>query len=220
MNIGKTNYKFQINADSNLIDKIIKDWLVANKFEFTNKYNEDMYYCYDTWSGNRGFQYTIDGNTLNIYAWTIGMGNKFYMLDSGAFNNMPGDTYKNILVSLLNQINQYCNQDITENIDVDPNYNNNQIANNSVSQVANNLEQETTKKKEKLCNIGFWLSLVGLILVFFGAAFGIPVYIVNFYLASQGLQTSKKNKAIASIIISILSIMIVIIQVLSILFEV
>ena len=41
---------------------------------------------------------------------------------------------------------------------------------------------------------------------------GIFVYIMDFYFASQGLKTRKKGKAIATIVLSIISIIVVVMQ--------
>lgn len=45
-----------------------------------------------------------------------------------------------------------------------------------------------------MCEIGFWLSILGLISSFFGVAYGIFVYIMDFYFASQGLKHRKERK--------------------------
>lgn len=81
---------------------------------------------------------------------------------------------------------------------------------NSQTQFAQSFQDEATKKQEKLCEIGFWLSIFGLIASFVGVSYGLIVYIMDFYFASQGLKTRKKGKAIATIILSILSILIII----------
>lgn len=218
MNKGKSNYTIQFNCDSQIVSKIIIEWLNNNKFKLIDKYGEQFYHYRDAWNGNRGFQYNINGNTLNIYAWTIGLGNTFYMLDSGAPNNMAGDSYKNLLNSIFSRLNDINNENKQQ--ELTPAINNNtqsQTTTNTnhqeISQFSESFKLETEKKKEKLCNIGFILSIVGVIISFFGFSFGIFLYIINFYLASQGLQTNKKGKAIASIILSIISIFIVLIQI-------
>ena len=86
-------------------------------------------------------------------------------------------------------------------------YRNNNDNNNNFVQ---SFQDETMKKKEKMCEIGFWLSILGLVCSFFGIAYGIFVYIMDFYFASQGLKTRKKGKAIATIVLSIISILIII----------
>lgn len=81
---------------------------------------------------------------------------------------------------------------------------------NQSSQFAQTFQDETTKKQEKLCEIGFWLSILGFLASFAGIAYGVIVYAMDFYFASQGLKTKKKGKAIATIVLSILSIIIII----------
>ena len=79
---------------------------------------------------------------------------------------------------------------------------------NQSSQFAQTFQDETTKKQEKLCEIGFWLSILGFLASFAGIAYGLIVYVMNFYFASQGLKTRKKGKAIATIVLSVLSLII------------
>ena len=96
-----------------------------------------------------------------------------------------------------------------------PIQNNNQQLNqnnNNINQFAQTFQNENTKKQEKLCEIGFWLSIFGLLASFFGVAYGLIIYIMNFYFASQGLKTKKRGKAIATIVLSIISILVIIFQ--------
>ena len=58
----------------------------------------------------------------------------------------------------------------------------------------NNFQEETDKKKETVCEIGFWISILGLILSFFGMMVGVIIYILDFYFAFNGLKTRKKEK--------------------------
>lgn len=214
MNIGKTKYKFEFNCSANDIENIINGWLIANKFEYVEKYNEKLYYHHDAFNGNRGFQYLISNNILEINAWTIGIGNKFFMLDSGAVNNMPGDSYKKALNSLFSEISKYCDNSISNSGTINNNESMQNVTNSNedIANFSKSFSEEINKKDEKLCTIGFLLSILGLILSLFGYAFGIIIYIINFYLASRGLNTSKKVLAITTIIISILSIMIILLK--------
>ncbi|MCR5145146.1 MAG: DUF4190 domain-containing protein [Lachnospiraceae bacterium] len=247
MNKGKTNFTIQFNAEPETVNNIVQGWLQANKFTWQNKYNEDMYFFNDpVLYGKRGFQYKIENQTLYIYAWTIGLGNKFYMLDSGALNNMPGDSYKNILQSLFNQIsavggctqannayapndnmqanNAYApNDNMQANNAYAPNDNmqqNNAYApNNGYGQSVNSgdyakqFQAKNDAKKEKMCKIGFILSIVGLVLSIFGVIYGVIIYMLVFYLCAQGLKTESRGKAIAGIVLAILSLVIAVIEV-------
>lgn len=211
MNKGKTYYRFQINCNPEIINRIIIDWLNENKFRFENKFGENMYFHHDAWNGNRGFQYSINNNEVGIFAWTIGVGNQFFMLDSGALNNMAGDSYKALLSGLFGRINS-ANVNANTNNNVAPA--NNQMQNNAqaqnIAQVASNVDNEVTRNAETLCEVGFWLSIVGLILSLFGFAFGVIIYILIFYFAAQGLKTRKRTKAIVSIVLASISCVILV----------
>ena len=64
-----------------------------------------------------------------------------------------------------------------------------------------------------MCEWGFWISIVGLICIIFGAPiiFGGTAYFIACFLAAQGLKTRKKSKAIAGIVISIIAFLITVI---------
>ena len=118
---------------------------------------------------------------------------------------------------------QPLNQNVSNNqMNFDPNTgqqlnqtNYQQPVQNNASQFAQTFQNETTKKQEKMCQIGFWLSLFGLLISFAGLTYGGIMYILNFYFASQGLKTRKRGKAVAIIVLSIVSILITIFQLVS-----
>ena len=174
MNKGKTNYTFQFNADAGVVEEIVKGWLTANKFKLVNKYGEDFYYFNDpVLYGKRGFQYSINGNTISVDAWTIGVGKKYYMLESGAINNMAGDAYKSLLQTLFNEIGS---ANCTDDIDVMDNMNvDSYDVEINAKDFTQKFESENIAKKEKLCNIGFVLSIIGLVLSLLGISFGLIV---------------------------------------------
>ena len=82
----------------------------------------------------------------------------------------------------------------------------------SVNDVVNEMGNDLTPKAETGCEIGFWMSIVGLLVSFLGVTYGVFVYVAVFYLASRGLTTRKRGKAIASIVMSIASILITILK--------
>ena len=64
-------------------------------------------------------------------------------------------------------------------------------------------------KIERLCEIGFWLSIIGTILIILGILdYIIIIYAFILYTGIKGLKTSKKNKAIISIFLSFIAIII------------
>lgn len=113
------------------------------------------------------------------------------------------------------------NNDMNNNMN---NMNNNEFNNQNMNQGMNNMPNNnqfnsnvfadaTTKNKEKLCEIGFWISIFGLLIAFKGIAFGVFVYIAEYYFAAQGLNTKKRWKALATIGLATFSIVIIIIQI-------
>ena len=83
--------------------------------------------------------------------------------------------------------------------------NQNNMNQNNVNQFTQSFQNETIRKQEKMCEIGFWFSIFGLLISFIGISYGAILYAVNIYFGVQGLKTSKSGKAIATIILSILS---------------
>ncbi len=221
LNYGKTIYTFQFGGDAVTVNNIVQAWLTANGFTLVNNFNETYYFYKDAWYGNRCFQYTIEGNIITIYAWTIGIGNKFFMLDSGAHNNMAGDAYKSVLNSLFSQINinSATNMSQTPNMAQDPGVTQdpNMVQNPygpvpDSAQFIDAFQREVNEKDEKLCTIGFWLSVVGLLVSFMGIMYGVWIYFLEIYFAYRGLKTSKRGKAIVTFILAGVSILIFISQ--------
>ena len=130
---------------------------------------------------------------------------------------MMAINYRNSLNNLFQEISKLGSEGV--NMD-NQNLNNNvqnaeQPVQNNANQFAQNFQDETMKRKEKLCEIGFWISICGVLGALGGVAIGLLVYIMDFYFASQGLKTRKRGKAIATIVLSIVSIIITIIQLLA-----
>lgn len=143
-----------------------------------------------------------------------------FPLEQNSLNMLAMD-YRNSLNKLFQEINKlnnggmnmnnnFNNQNINNQMNYDPNTG--QPINNNDNNFVQSFQDETMKKKEKMCEIGFWLSILGLVCSLFGVTYGVIIYIMDFYFASQGLKTTKRGKAIATIVLSIISILIVIIE--------
>ena len=130
--------------------------------------------------------------------------------------NNGGNVVNNQNLSNQNNSNQTLEQGQSSSVEnIQTNYaNNNTNVNQTTGQTqfAQTFQNDTMKKQEKLCEIGFWVSILGLLASFGGVVMGIFVYIMDFYFASQGLKTRKKGKAIATIVLSIISIIVVVMQ--------
>ena len=191
MKKGKSNYNLTFNSDSTLVNNIVQSYLKESGFNMYEKKGEKYYRAGDAMLGYKGFNYSINGNNLIIEAWLDGALGDF-PLEQNSLNMLAMD-YRNSLNKLFQEINKLNNGGMNMN-------------NNFVQ----SFQDETMKKKERMCEIGFWLSILGLVCSFFGIAYGIFVYIMDFYFASQGLKTRKKGKAIATIVLSIISILFII----------
>jgi len=240
MKKGRSIYTFQLNCDTNLVNNLIQSYIQGNQYELQEKDGEQFYRAGDAMvQGYRYFNYSISGQTLTIYAWLKGVFGDEIPIEQNSLN-MVAMTYRNSLNTLFQEIDKLNNGGVSmnNNMNFDPstgqplnqNVNNNQMnfdpntglplnqnnmeqpIQNNVSQFTQTFQNETIKKQEKMCEVGFWLSLFGLLCSFVGVTYGVIIYILNFYFASQGLKTSKRGKAIATIVLSIVSILIIIFQ--------
>lgn len=150
--------------------------------------------------GYKGLKYNIDGQNLTIEAWFDGALGDF-PIDVNNLNTLAM-SYRNSLNTLFQEINKLNNGGNNMNNEFSNGNINNQNTNinngqpiqqpqNNINQFDQTFQDETTKKQEKQCEIGFWLSILGLVCSLFGVAYGVIIYIMNFYFASQGLKTKK-----------------------------
>lgn len=231
MKKGRSNYPIQFNTDTNTINNLMQSYLTAENFKIHEKKGEQYFRAGDQMMGFRGLKYSINGQVLNIEAWLDGALGDFPLEQNSM--NMMAMNYRNSLNNLFQEIaklnnggnNMNNNQQNFDPMTGQPIVNNNQQINtnyttqemninNNATQFAQTFQNENTKKQEKLCEVGFWLSIFGLLLSLVGVSYGVIIYILNFYFASQGLKTRKKGKAITTIVLSILSILIIILQLL------
>lgn len=227
MKKGKSNYTLQFSCDSNTIDQLVKNYLSANGFTFFEKKGEQYFRAGDQMMGYRGFTYSISGQTITINAWLDGALGDFPLEQNSL--NMMATNYRNELSVLFQEIEKLNGGNIVNNninqsnngMNFDPQTGqpiNQNVSNQPINQNVNNQQfinsfnNEHQKKQETMCEIGFWLSILGLLGSFGGVVMGIFVYIMDFYFASQGLKTRKRKKAIATIVLSILSLVIVVFQ--------
>jgi len=214
MKKGRSTYTFQFNCDPNLINNLVQHYIQGNQYELQQKNGEQYYRAGDAMMGYKYFNYSLSGQTLTIYAWFKGAFGEVPIEQNSL--NMMAMTYRNSLNTLFQEIEKLNNggANMNNNMNFDPNTGQ-PLNQNNVSQFTQTFQNETTKKQEKMCEVGFWLSLFGLLCSFLGVAYGVIIYILNFYFASQGLKTRKRGKAIATIVLSIVSILIIIIQLVS-----
>lgn len=145
----------------------------------------------------------------NVSATNINGNNIGYNQNPNAVNNNGVYNQNTGQPIYQNYPNNNSNQTtgVAQNNTIQPNYNQ-----NNSNQFAQNFQNANIKKQETLCEVGFWLSVIGLFCAFFEVYYGIISIIFIFYFAYQGLNTPKRSKAIASFALSIVSIIIMIVQ--------
>lgn len=65
--------------------------------------------------------------------------------------------------------------------------------------------ENNTKAKDRLTTIGFIISILGLLVAMMGTSYGVIILFFEVYCGVQGLKTSKRNIAIATIVLVIIS---------------
>ncbi|MDO4611930.1 MAG: hypothetical protein Q4B29_00485 [Candidatus Saccharibacteria bacterium] len=200
MKNNRSEYHFQIiNAQE--VNNLITKFLQTNKFTLQNKNGEQYFRSGEPmFEGYKYFSYAIQGQTLTIWAWLKSALGEFPIEQNNLSTAVVN--YRNILSGLFQEIERL-SQASTSPQAIQP---------QAQTQFSQAFQNETLKKQETMCEVGFWFSLIGLVISFFGFAYGAIIYAMDLCFAVQGLRTRKKSKAIATIIISVISIVIVGIQ--------
>lgn len=218
--MARSSYNFTLKCEAEQAKQVVQKYMDANGFKPVTKKGETYYKAGDAMMGYKYFNYTIEGNTLTIFAWLKNAFGDMGIEGNGlASINMVIMGYRNSLNTLFQEIEK-----LNKGEKVMENQEEKKITGYDTQtgapiyeeekQTTNSFQDETTKKQETMCEVGFWLSIVGLVLSFIGVTYGVIIYILNYYFASQGLKTRKRGKAIATIVLSTISIVVIILEIL------
>ena len=224
MSQGKTVFKFNVNADSSLVEATIRNWLAANKFSFDPKSGLNYYAFNDPMlKGKRGFEYYINGSEVTILAY-LGTYKKPQELEGFVAAVMKQD-YRNAMAPLFEEIKKLEGGGA---VNTTAAYGTAQAEGNMAASQTNTVAQATgtvnnnslntfmeqnQKKQETLVIVGFVMSLIGLLISFCGVTYGVILILLEYYFAIQGIKTKKKGLAIATIVIASVSIVLFIVPV-------
>ena len=218
---GKSNYNFQFNCSQAELQQLILNYLRANGFSLVENKGERYYRSGNAMIGYNAFNYNIVGQVINIQAWLEGVRGEITLEGN---LSIQANNYKQSLnllfqqIAKLNQGNYNMNNQVNTNAYQNTYGGNNQMnlnngqQYNGAEQFSQQFQDEATKKKEKVCEAGFWISILGLLCALLGVAFGVILFAFDFYAGYQGLKTRKRGKAITTIVLSSISILILIIQ--------
>lgn len=216
MSQGKTAFKFNVNADISLVEAVIRNWLAANKFSYAPESGLNYYKFNDPMlKGKRGFEYYINGNEVTILAY-LGTYKKPKALE-GFVAAVMKQNYRNELAPLFEEIKKL-EGGSAANAAASAAYSTTQTEGNTAAGAVHNdslntFMEQNQKKQETLVIIGFVMSLIGLLISFCGATYGVILLILEYYFAIQGLKTKKKGLAIATIVIASVSIVFFIVNI-------
>lgn len=194
---GRNDYQIPFNTDVSVVNSIVNNYLSASNFKLVTKRNDTYYRSGDAMTGYRGFKYWINGQTLIVQAWIDG---DFAEVQLEGNLNVVATNYKESLSKLFQAVTNANNQGYNQSGQV------------MAQEFAQSIQNDVNKNRETMCEVGFWVSIAGILISIFGISYGVIIYILDFYFAAQGLKTRKKGKAITTIVLSVISILILILQ--------
>lgn len=211
---GKSQYHFTIPADPALINQTIFNYLHANSF--VQKQKDGCYYYeqYDALYGRKMFEYRINGNQVTIWAYTGSY--KWPQPLEGFVGAVPKQEYRDSLEVLFMQLQTLAHNPGQAN-GQDPQ---SQMYQSQQFQQAQQLQQsmaafqqQNSKAAGNSAVIGFVISLLGLVLSFFGVYFGVLIIFIEISLAVRGLKSEHRGLAIATIVLAIVSAVIIVAEI-------
>lgn len=206
----KSMFKFMVHADPTVVNNVIQGYLAANGFYPVPKANANYYYFNDPLiKGKRSFEYYINGPEVTILAY-LGTYERPKQLE-GIVGAFPKKAYKNELGFLFEELKKL--DMAAMNGMGNPMYNGNPAFNGATygyaAQQAASIDafvKRNRNSQENTTIVGFIISLIGIVLAFFGITYGAVLLVLEFYCGIRGLRTRLKGLAIATIVLSSLSI--------------
>lgn len=211
------------NYNPQRAEELIQGWLAAHEFQYMQE-NGEAYFEYGDGivTAFKGFQYLLYPQRVELRCW-MGKKRKARQLE-GFYGAIWIEEYKKDLDTLTNALSALNQSDMSQQNNPSPIPNQSPpnpyptqqppytapippqqqpyYTNPAPPPNIESIRQQVDKKKATCALIGFILSLVMLISLFFGWAFGLPVVIVAIWLCCYGLKSSRKGLAVAGIVIT------------------
>lgn len=237
MKHGKTKLTFRINDNPEKYTRLIHQYAVIDEMKLFHV-KDGIYYMNDSVTGGQSLEYAVYGNELILQAWISGynrptpLEGKVNLLLINAFRNK----LVTLVNSLQQEGAVYTGEEVVESIALlNPNptgqvqvikLNKENISNssnqdknqattfNAAPPVTNpamqQLQDKEMKRKNILVTAGFVIAILNILLLVLSgnSVLGGLGYIITFYAGSQGLHTPKHKMAIATLIITGISVVI------------
>lgn len=200
MSKGRTTYVLKVD-DPKKAEEKIQEYMKAYKFKLYEKKGNKCYRGGDAMLGYRFFNYWIDGKEVTLQGWTHGAAGDFD-LDTVASVTVSRP-FKDSLQKLIKSMD--AKEVETKNVASKKSKTAEEAKSGKATSEKKSLsefEASATKTDEKLCIAGFVISLVCLALAWFSGLYMWILYVLAYYFAWRGLKTPKKGLAIATFVIT------------------
>lgn len=207
MSKEKTEYRFSVHAAPEVINQVIQNYLAANQYVQIPKPNANYYFFNDPWiKGKRSIEYYIHGTEVIVLAY-MGTFEKPRGLE-GFVGAVPKKSFRDDLEPLFVELHRIDMMGLAPQQGMPP-----QQGYIPPQNSANQFVEKSRKTRENWTIAGFVISLVGLLLSFFGITYGAIIIVLEFWCGFQGLQTKKKGLAIATIVLAGISVLLLILSI-------
>lgn len=231
MSKEKTEYRFSVHAAPAVINQVIQNYLAANQYVQIPKPNANYYFFNDPWmKGKRSIEYYIHGTEVIVLAY-MGTFEKPRGLE-GFVGAIPKKSFRDDLEPLFIELHRIDMMSLAPQQGM-PMQQGAPIQQGAPMQQgapiqqgmppqqgyippqnsANQFVEKSRKTRENWTIAGFVIGLVGLLLSFFGIAYGAIIIVLEFWCGFQGLQTKKKGLAIATIVLAGISVLFLILSI-------
>ena len=201
----KTQYIIDYNADVQIVNATIQNWLSANGFIFYEKDGLKAYRAGDMFSGYRFFEYYFQGNKLLIYAYLKSM-KKPFPLDNKFVGIAVTVPYVNKIEELANAINYLSMQNSVLQ------QSNTTGLNNQVGNVYGTSTFSEKKEKQSVtcAKTALYFGISSLVVAISGFWITVLCIFMGYYMGYLGLNSTKQNTAVVGMIINTIGLLLLI----------
>lgn len=209
---GRSSFTFYVK-EPDKAQALINEWLSVYQFSSVELKGEQCYRRGDAWAGFVYFNYQIQGNRVQLWAWKRALAGEVGIYTLDIFTS-----YRDIVNQLLEQLTLISTNDSATSVEASLQTKGNATMQSNQFQpnnTGNNFRNISSKTDENLCVVGFVMALLNCLLVLLDGsiALGGLGYILIFAFSARGLKTKKRNLAIAAIVLGIVSLVVFVMKI-------